>query len=171
MLISNSDAHSAPKLGREANLFDTDLDYFHMVGAMKGEKGFSGTIEFYPEAGKYHLDGHRKCQVRCAPAETRERGSVCPVCGKPMTVGVLNRVSELADRENPVLTREVYSLIPLTEILSELLNCGPSTQKVTSHYEALLHDLGPELKILMDIPLARIETSGGPLLAEAIRRM
>ena len=88
-----------------------------------------------------------------------------------MTVGVLNRVYELADREKPVLTREVYSLIPLTEVLSELLNCGPSTKKVTSHYEALLHDLGPELRILMDIPLGRIEKLGGPLLSEAIRRM
>ena len=171
LLVSNSDAHSASKLGREANLFDTNLDYPHMVGAMKGAKGFSGTIEFYPEAGKYHLDGHRKCRMRCEPLETRERGSLCPVCGKPMTVGVLNRVYELADREKPVLTRDVYSLVPLTEVLSELLNCGPSTKKVASHYEILLHDLGPELRILMNIPLDRIETSGGPLLAEAIRRM
>ncbi len=171
VLVSNSDAHSASKLGREANLFDTKLDYPHMVGAMKGAKGFSGTIEFYPEAGKYHLDGHRKCRMRCEPLETRERGSICPVCGKSMTVGVLNRVYELADREKPVLTRDVYHLIPLTEVLSELLNCGPATKKVISHYEALLHDLGPELRILMDIPLGRIEKSGGPLLAEAIRRM
>jgi DNA helicase II / ATP-dependent DNA helicase PcrA len=171
LLVSNSDAHSASKLGREANLFDTELDYPHMVGALKGEKGFSGTIELYPEEGKYHLDGHRKCRMRCEPLETRKRGGVCPVCGKPMTVGVLNRVYELADREKPVLTREVCSLIPLTEVLSELLNCGPSTKKVASHYEALLHDLGPELRILMDIPLGRIEKSGGPLLSEAIRRM
>jgi ATP-dependent DNA helicase UvrD/PcrA len=171
LLVSNSDAHSASKLGREANLFDTDLDYPHMVRAMKGEKGFSGTIEFYPEEGKYHLDGHRKCRVRCEPLETRERGGLCPVCGKPMTVGVLNRVHELADREKPILTREVHSLIPLTEILSELLDCGPATKRVVNHYEELLRNLGPELGILMEVPLDRIENSGGPLLAEAVRRM
>jgi uncharacterized protein (TIGR00375 family) len=171
LLVSNSDAHSASKLGREANLFDTELDYPHMVGAMKGKKGFSGTIEFYPEEGKYHLDGHRKCQVRCEPPETREREGMCPVCGKPMTVGVLNRVYALADRQKPALTREVHSLIPLTEVLSELLDCGPATKKVAFQYDNLLRDLGPELEILMEVSLSEIEKSGGPLLAEAVTRM
>ncbi|MBW2096110.1 MAG: UvrD-helicase domain-containing protein, partial [Deltaproteobacteria bacterium] len=171
LLVSNSDAHSASKLGREANLFDTTLDYPHMVKAMTGGNGFLGTIEFYPEEGKYHLDGHRKCQVRCNPRETREQGGICPVCGKPMTVGVLNRIYDLADREEPVITKDVHSLIPLTEILSELLGCGPATNKVMTRYELLLQDLGPELEILMKIPLPAIEKAGGGLLAEAVRRM
>lgn len=171
LLVSNSDAHSASKLGREANVFDTVLDYPHMVKALNGGNGFLGTVEFYPEEGKYHLDGHRKCGVRCNPKETREHGGICPVCGKPMTVGVLNRVYELADRAEPVITKKVYSLIPLTEILSELLNCGSGTKKVMTRYELLLQDLGPELKILMKTPFPEIEKSGGALVAEAVRRM
>jgi len=171
LLVSNSDAHSASKLGREANLFDTALDYPHMVRAMTGRDGFLGTVEFYPEEGKYHLDGHRKCRVRFNPNETQEHGGACPVCGKPLTVGVLNRVYELADREEPLLTRDVYSLIPLTEVLSELLDCGPAAKKVTIRYEKLLRDLGPELQILMEMPLPVIEKAGGDFLAEAVSRM
>jgi len=171
LLVSNSDAHSASKLGREANLFDTALDYPHMVKAMTEGKGFLGTVEFYPEEGKYHLDGHRKCQVRCNPRETGQHGGICPVCGKPMTVGVLNRIYDLADREEPVITKDVHSLIPLTEILSELLDCGPATKKVMTRYDLLLQDLGPELHVLMETPLTEIEKTGGGLLAEAIRRM
>ncbi len=171
VLVSNSDAHSPSKLGREANLFDTALDYPHMISAMAGRDGFLGTVEFYPEEGKYHLDGHRKCRVRCDPRETEERKGFCPVCGKPMTVGVLNRIYELADRDEPIITKDVHSLIPLTEILSELLGCGPATKKVMIRYEQLLSDLGPELEILMETPLTALEERGGELLAEAVRRM
>ncbi len=171
LLVSNSDAHSASKLGREANLFDTVLDYPHMIRAMAGENGFLGTIEFYPEEGKYHLDGHRKCQMRLNPQETQEHGGICPVCGKPLTVGVLNRIYDLADREKPILTKDVHSLIPLTEILSELLDCGPATKKVMAQYDKLLGDLGPELEILVHTPFPEIEKTGGELLAEAVRRM
>jgi len=171
VLVSNSDAHSPSKLGREANLFDTALDYPHLVRAMAGGNGFLGTVEFYPEEGKYHLDGHRKCNVRCDPRETEERKGVCPVCGKPMTVGVLNRIYELADRDEPIITKDVHSLIPLTEILSELLGCGPGTKKVMVRYEQLLSDLGPELEILRETPLPALEERGGELLAEAVKRM
>ena len=97
-LVSNSDAHSPPMLGREATTFSTDLDYFAMAGALRTGDGLIGTIEFYPEEGKYHLDGHRKCGVRFEPAQTREHGGSCPKCGKQVTVGVLHRVAELADR-------------------------------------------------------------------------
>ncbi|MFO7598760.1 MAG: UvrD-helicase domain-containing protein [Candidatus Desulfacyla sp.] len=171
LLVSNSDAHSPGKLGREANLFDTHLDYPHMIQAMKTGAGFAGTIEFFPEEGKYHLDGHRKCGVRLHPEETLRLDGICPVCRRPLTVGVLNRIYGLSDRSTPRLFKPFHSLIPLPEILSEILGCGPATQKATLFYEKLVSTLGPELEILMDIPLNRLEASGGPVLAEAVRRM
>jgi DNA helicase-2/ATP-dependent DNA helicase PcrA len=171
LLVSNSDAHSPEKLGREANLFDTRLDYDSLVKAMTEKKGFEGTIEFFPEEGKYHHDGHRKCRVSLHPSETRRHNGLCPKCGKPVTIGVLHRVYELADREAPKLPKPFYSIIPLPEILSEILGCGPSAKKVTGTYEELLASLGPELHILMDAPSKNIERAGGRLLAEAIDRM
>lgn len=171
LLVSNSDAHSPGKLGREANLFETELDYYHMVGAMTGGEGFEGTIEFYPEESKYHLDGHRKCRVCTAPHQTREARGICPICGHPLTVGVLNRVHSLSDRETPRLFKPFLSLIPLPEILSQVLKCGPFTKKVSTQYERLLSELGPELHILTKEPISRISSAGGPLLAEAIARM
>jgi len=171
ILVSNSDAHSPSKLGREANIFDTALDYDHMVRAMSQGDGFQGTIEFFPEEGKYHLDGHRKCQMRLNPMETNSYKGICPSCGKGLTIGVLHRVADLSDRDVPELSKDFYSLIPLPEILSELFSCGPSTKKVTSIYEDLLAGLGPELQILMDLPIKDIEIKGGILLAKAIDRM
>ncbi|MBW2066605.1 MAG: UvrD-helicase domain-containing protein [Deltaproteobacteria bacterium] len=171
LLVSNSDAHSPSKIGREANIFDTDLDYDHILGAMISREGFEGTIEFFPEEGKYHFDGHRKCSVRLHPKETREHEGICPACGKPLTIGVFNRVEELADRDDPSISKAFFSLIPLTEILSEIYDCGPSTKRVTTVYEDLLAGIGPELYILMDAPLGDIESHGGMLLAKAIERM
>ncbi|RPJ19100.1 MAG: hypothetical protein EHM26_08460, partial [Desulfobacteraceae bacterium] len=171
LLVSNSDAHSPEKLGREANLFSTHLDYDSLVKAMTEKKGFEGTIEFFPEEGKYHYDGHRKCRLSLHPSETTRRNGLCPKCGKPVTVGVLHRVYELSDREAPKLPKPFYSIIPLPEILSEILGCGPSAKKVTTAYEERLAALGPELHILMDAPSKDIERAGGRLLAEAIDRM
>lgn len=171
LLVSNSDAHSPSKLGREANLFDTKLDYTHMIQAMIKGHGFIGTIEFFPEEGKYHMDGHRKCGIRLLPAETDKYQGICPVCKKSLTVGVLNRIRELSDRDAPRLSKDFFSLIPLPEVLSELLSCGAATKKVMFLYERLLSELGAELKILLDVPVIDIETVGGPVLAEAIDRM
>lgn len=171
LLVSNSDAHSPAKLGREANIFDAPLDYEAIQAAMIRKHGFGGTIEFFPEEGKYHLDGHRKCRLRLRPDETRLHQGICPTCGSPLTVGVLNRVDELADREAPKITTDFFSLIPLTEILSEIYEVGPSAKKVLSIYEELLALLGPETRILMESPLEDIEAAGGPLLAEGIKRM
>jgi DNA helicase-2/ATP-dependent DNA helicase PcrA len=97
-LVSNSDAHSPQKIGREACVFDTDLDYFAIRRALEAGQGYAGTVEFFPEEGKYHLDGHRKCGVCLAPAETRRYGGRCPSCGKPLTLGVVHRIDDLADR-------------------------------------------------------------------------
>ncbi len=170
-LVSNSDAHSPSKLGREANIFNTTLDYNSMIKAMKEKDDFLGTIEFYPEEGKYHMDGHRKCNLMLHPHDTIKNNGICPTCGKPVTVGVFHRVAELSDRETPKLTKPFHSLIPLSEILSEILDSGPDTKTVVTAYEKLLNDLGPEIDILINRDLKDIEAAGGALLSTAISRM
>lgn len=175
-LVSNSDAHSPQKLAREANLFNTELSYPAMFAALKtgDPAAFGGTIEFFPEEGKYHYDGHRKCSIRWDPKETIKNKGLCEVCGKPVTVGVMHRVEELADRERdfrPTSRHPYKSLIPLPEILAEMYGIGVAAKRVTETYETLLEKLGPELNILMHIPLDDIARVGGALLAEALRRM
>ncbi len=175
-LVSNSDAHSPAKLGREANIFDGEFSYPAMLTALKnGSSGhFLGTIEFFPEEGKYHLDGHRSCQVRLTPAETAAHQGHCPVCGKRVTVGVLNRVEALADRpfgSQPSAARPFHSLIPLPEVLAEILAVGAGTKAVAAKLEKLLRQFGSEITILTEIPLSELQRAGGSLLAEGIRRM
>jgi len=171
-LISNSDAHSPDKLGREANLFNTTLSYPGILDAMKTGVGFDGTIEFYPEEGKYHLDGHRKCDIRMSPEESKTYNGICPKCGKPLTLGVLYRVNELADRfDKEIVAPHFDSLIPLKEILSEILQKGPNTKTVAVHYQTAIEKLGSEFSILRDCPLDKIETTHIPLLSEAIKRL
>ncbi len=173
-LVSNSDAHSPAKLGREACAFDTALDYFAMRAALESGEGYAGTVEFFPEEGKYHLDGHRGCGVRLSPAETRQMGGICPTCGKPVTVGVMHRVEDLADRPEgarPAGAAPFRSLIPLCEVLAELEGVGPASRAVERAYEKLLAQLGPELVVLEQAPVEEIRRAGSPLLAEAITRM
>ena len=132
-LVSNSDAHSPQKLGREANIFETDLSYYAMFEALKTKKGFLGTYEFFPEEGKYHMDGHRKCDVCLDPRESIKLNDICPVCGKPLTIGVLNRVENLADRENPQKPEGSPGfeyIIPLPEIIAEFTGTAPTTKAV-----------------------------------------
>jgi uncharacterized protein (TIGR00375 family) len=173
-LVSNSDAHSAAKIGREANVLDTEISYESLMNAIKTRKGFLGTIEFFPEEGKYHYDGHRDCGVSLSPKETIYHNYLCPVCGKKLTIGVMHRVEKLADREHgfklagaPAFT----SIIPLPEIIAEGFKCGVNTKKVDALYFRLLAQLGNEFRILMDAPLDDIERAGTPLLREAISRM
>jgi len=175
-LMSNSDAHSAGKVGRESNRFDCEPSFLAIREALrKGEgKGFLGTIEFFPEQGKYHLDGHRKCRCRMHPAETSRRGGVCPVCGKKVTVGVMNRVEALADRpegRRPPGAPPYDRLVSLAEVMGEVKDAGPQTKGVQAACERLLRRLGPELAILTQVPLEEIEREGGRVLAEGIRRM
>lgn len=174
-LISNSDAHSGEKLGREANLLSGEMSFPALRSALRKDDGparFEGTLEFYPEEGKYHLDGHRKCGVVLEPAETAKHKGICPVCGKELTIGVLNRVFELADRTAPVSSagQKFSSLVPLTEVLSEILGTGPSTKKVMGMYDQLLRDFGSELDILQNAPVEDLKRSSA-ILAEAIDRM
>lgn len=175
-LISNSDAHSGEKLGRETNLFQGELSYEGIYRALRGEglgQKFLGTVEFFPEEGKYHLDGHRKCGVVLDPQETKARGGLCPVCGKPLTLGVLSRVLDLADREHPERPAGhpgYVSLVPLREIIGEILNQGPNTKKVHEMYYRTLTTLGSELTVLRHVPLEDIRRIH-PALAEAVSRV
>jgi superfamily I DNA/RNA helicase len=160
-------------LGREATVFDTDLDYFAIRRALETGAGHVGSVEFFPEEGKYHVDGHRKCGVRMQPQQTREHGGTCPECGKPLTVGVLSRVEELADRPEgirPDGAADFRSLIPLPEIMSEILGAGPKSKTVLGEIDKLTAALGPELVILQDMPLDDIQAYS-PLLAEAVARL
>lgn len=177
-LVSSSDAHSPQKLGREATQFTCDLDYFGIRNALKNGEGYHGTVEFFPEEGKYHEDGHRDCKTRLTPEETLALDGVCPVCKKPVTVGVLHRVAKLADRtaeevikHKPATAGHVTSLIPLTEIIGEVLGKGVATKSTLLKYEALLQELGSEYEILQSVPLGDIARTGGDLLAEAIARL
>ncbi len=175
-LVSNSDAHSGEKLAREANVFSGEPGYETIFKALKNEgvgHAFLGTVEFFPEEGKYHLDGHRKCGVVLDPRESQKLGSICPVCGKPLTVGVLNRVMSLADREQPEQPKGspgYTSLIPLPEVLSEILNVGPRTKTVFGLYARLVHAFGSELNVLQHVPLESLQPYSRAL-AEGIRRM
>ncbi len=175
-LTSNSDAHSPAKLGREATIFDCDPSYFAVRRALETGEGYVGTVEFFPEEGKYHMDGHRRCGIRLDPRETLAQGGRCPVCGEPVTVGVAHRVELLADRSEadavpPPTAGEVASLVPLPEVLSELSGSGPSSKAVAHSYDRLLAALGPELSILGEVPVEDIAHGSSPLLAEAITRL
>ncbi|WP_349305931.1 UvrD-helicase domain-containing protein [Pseudofrankia sp. DC12] len=173
-LVSNSDAHSPPMLGREATALSCDLDYFAIKDALRTGAGYTGTVEFFPEEGKYHHDGHRACGVRFTPAETKAAGGACPSCGKPLTVGVLHRVDALADRETlhvPATAGQVRSFVALPEIVGEILGVGPKSKAVATQVGSLVERLGPELGILGDVELAAIGAAGSAELVEAVGRL
>ena len=173
-LVSNSDAHSPPILGREASLFDTELDYFAIRRALETGRGYQGTLEFFPEEGKYHLDGHRACGVRLAPAETRRLGGRCPACRKPLTVGVLHRVEALADRPEgtrPAGAAGFSCLVQLPEIVGEVLGVGARSKAVAAVAAGLAERVGPELHVLRDAPLEALAKASSPLVAEAVGRV
>ncbi|MBI3314542.1 MAG: hypothetical protein HYZ86_01190 [Candidatus Omnitrophica bacterium] len=176
ILVSNSDAHSPPKLGREANIFNTEFSYRGILNALKDpkDKGLVGTLEFFPEEGKYHYDGHRVCQTRLHPKETMAHKGLCPVCGKPVTVGVMARVEALADRpegEKSPRWRPYTSLVPLPELIAEAKDVGPSSKQVQETLMNMLAKLGSEFHILMDAPVDTIKRSAGDIVAEGIARM
>ena len=173
-LISNSDAHSPGKLGREANLFDIELSYQNLAGAIQEGKGLAGTIEFFPEEGKYHFDGHRKCGLCISPRETAGYGNKCPVCGKKITIGVLNRIEQLADREEGFVLptgRPFESLVPLPEVIGASMGISAAGKKAAETYERMTGALGPEFAILREVPVEDIRKAAGPLVAEGIRRL
>ena len=176
-LTSNSEAHSPGKLGREATRFSCAPDYFAIRSALETGEGYEGTVEFFPEEGKYHMDGHRACGVRLDPKQTIAMGGRCPVCGKPVTVGVAHRVEALANRSEaaaeadpPATAGMVKSLVPLPEILSEITGTGVGSKATIHAYDRTIAALGPELDILDAVPLEDIAAIH-PLLGEAIDRL
>ncbi|NNF98733.1 MAG: UvrD-helicase domain-containing protein [Desulfobacteraceae bacterium] len=175
-LVSNSDAHSPMKLGREANLFDCELSFDAIRSTLEtgDTHRFKGTFEFYPDQGKYHADGHRKCGICLWPVETMKHKGICPVCGKALTLGVLYRVEELADRKpgiKPDRHHPFYNLIPLDDILSEIYQVGAGSKKVKTVWQKLVEKLGPEFRILHELDKETIDAAGIALLGEAIVKM
>jgi len=174
-LVSHSDAHSPKNLAREADIFDAELSYEGLSRALRGggRDELIGTIEFYPEEGKYHYDGHRSCGLRWHPRQTIRAGGICPVCGRKVTVGVLHRVEELADRPEgvrPPSARGYESLVPLPEVIGDALGAGPESKKVKELYFRLLSRIGPELFVLREAPLEEV-SKVDPLVAEGVRRV
>ena len=173
-LISNSDAHSPAKLGREANLFDIPLSYEGLYQAIQTGEGLGGTIEFFPEEGKYHMDGHRKCGLRLTPSETVKYNGKCPVCGRKITIGVSHRIGELADRPEGYVkpgAKPFESLMPLPEVIGASVGRGPAGVRVQREYRRLLAELGPEFEILRNLPLEQIRRTAGTRIAEGIERL
>jgi uncharacterized protein (TIGR00375 family) len=176
-LVSNSDAHSPAKLGREVTLFDLPAaSYDGIVAAMKERdpSRFLGTIEFFPQEGKYHYDGHRACGVVLAPREAMVKGNRCPVCGKPLTIGVMHRVEELADRsEGEGATGKISyrSLVPLEEVIAQAIGFRPGTKSVIQEYERLITHFGSEFRILLDLPEDELRKATSPRVLQAIRKV
>lgn len=177
-LTSNSDAHSLRKIGREANVFEIDADklsYDEIIRVLycKDPKEFLYTIEFFPEEGKYHLDGHRDCKFSCLPQQTKKLKGLCPVCGKRLLVGVLNRVDELADRELGFIPSRAVpfkNVIPLEEIIAETFGVGAGSKKVIATYDAIVGKI-PEFEVLLDLSEDQISTLGYPDIAKSILRV
>ncbi|MDO8639447.1 MAG: endonuclease Q family protein [bacterium] len=172
-LISNSDAHSPQKIGREANCFDTDISYFAITEAIKSKdpKKFLFTIEFFPEEGKYHFDGHRACEIRFSPKETKKYHGICPVCAKPLTVGVLSRIEILADKPEgfiPANAIPFYSLVPLEEVIADSLGKNTGTKEVVKEYNNLIEKAGSEFDILLNIPREELEKMSLPQIVDGI---
>lgn len=173
-LISNSDAHSPAKLGREANLLDGELSYEGLYEAVQYGRGLEGTVEFFPEEGKYHLDGHRKCNLCLSPGQTKAYGGKCPVCGRKLTIGVSHRVEELSDRPEGFQREQAKpfeSLVPLPEVIAASLGHAPTSTRVQKEYETMIRRLGPEFEILREVPVEDIRKAAGYLIGEGIERL
>jgi len=180
-LVSNSDAHSLDKLGREANVFEMpepSYDELHRILSTRDATKFVETIEFFPEEGKYHADGHRACHFWCEPEETRRRNGLCPSCGKPLTVGVLHRVADLADREEDAprpgdgpASVPHRSIIPLAELVGSVVGVGPTSKKVKAEVDRLVADGRTEFGVLLDEPASELSRVTSPEIVAAILAM
>lgn len=173
-LVSNSDAHSPSKLGREANLLNIDCSYEGLYRAIQTGEGLEGTVEFFPEEGKYHFDGHRKCGVSLSPVEAERLGGICPVCGKKLTMGVDHRVEQLADRAEGFVKKDgkkYESLVPLPEVISTCMGYSAASKKVQGCFEQMIQTLGTEFDILRNVPSEDIKSCAGERIAEGIENV
>ena len=174
-IVSNSDAHSAAKLGREANILNCELEYASIIDAIKsGDERFVGTIEFFPEEGKYHYDGHAKCNISLSPTQSKKTNNLCPKCGKMLIIGVMNRVDQLADFTEdykPKKHKTVEYIVPLEVILSEVLHVGTQSKKLKTEYEKILFEFDDEFSFLRKVSTKQIEKSGRDDLALALTKM
>lgn len=175
-LVSNSDSHSLHRIGREANVFDTELDYYRIIEAIKskGPDKFLYTIEFFPEEGKYHYDGHRLCKVSFSPEESKKHNLKCPVCRASLTIGVLARVDQLADRAEgfkPQSAIPYKNMVPLDQIIADALSLGESTKAVWAEYEKLVRIFGNEFNILFEASREELDKATLPQIAEGIKRV
>ena len=173
-LVSNSDAHSPSKLGREANLLDIDCSYEGLYRAIQTGEGLEGTVEFFPKEGKYHFDGHRKCGVSLSPVEAERLGGICPVCGKKLTMGVDHRVEQLADRAEGFVKKDgkkYESLVPLPEVISACMGYSTASKKVQGCFEQMIQTLGTEFDILRNVPSEDIKSCAGERIAEGIENV
>jgi uncharacterized protein (TIGR00375 family) len=175
-LISNSDSHSPSRIGREANVFNCKMDYYEIINVLKtkDKNKFLYTIEFFPQEGKYHFDGHRTCGVRLSPKESARNKNMCPKCGKPITVGVMNRVEQLSDRPEGFIPKDVIpfkNLIPLDEIIAEAKKIGKTSQAVIKEYYSLIGRYQTEFNILLDVPEETLRRSTSPQIAEGVIRV
>ena len=173
-LISNSDAHSPSKLGREANLLNIDCSYEGLYQAIQTGQGLEGTVEFFPEEGKYHFDGHRKCGVSLSPVEAERLDGICPVCGKKLTMGVDHRVEQLADRAEGFVKKDgkkYESLVPLPEVISACMGYSTASKKVQGCFEQMIQTLGTEFDILRNVPSEDIKSCAGERIAEGIENV
>jgi uncharacterized protein (TIGR00375 family) len=173
-IISNSDAHSPEKIGREGNVFDTDLSYYSIIEAIKTKKGFIETIEFYPQEGKYYGDGHRACNIYMDSKDSLLYNEICPICGKPLTVGVINRIEKLADKSKgfiPENSVPFKSIVPLKEIISEALGIGSGTKGVNIEYQKLISSFKSEFGILLDVPFEELKEVASSNIVEGIKRV
>jgi uncharacterized protein (TIGR00375 family) len=170
-IISNSDAHSPEKIGREANVFDVNLDYYSITEALKTRKGFLETIEFYPQEGKYFGDGHRACNIYMNSKDSLTYNEICPVCGKPLTVGVMNRIEKLADKPEGFVPEGAVpfrSIVPLKEIIGEALGVGSGTKSVDAEYQKLIKAFKSEFNILLDVSFEELKEVAFSQIAEGI---
>ena len=173
-LVSNSDAHSPSKLGREANLLNIDCSYEGLYQAIQTGQGLEGTVEFFPEEGKYHFDGHRKCGISLSPVEAERLGGICPVCGKKLTMGVDHRVEQLADRAEGFVKKDgkkYESLVPLPEVISACMGYSTASKKVQGCFEQMIQTLGTEFDILRNVPSEDIKSCAGERIAEGIENV
>ena len=175
-LISNSDAHSPANIGREANVFSGKMDYYQIIESLKNrdKEKFLATIEFFPQEGKYHWDGHRNCKVCFSPSQTRENDYRCPGCGKKLTVGVAHRVEDLSDREEGFVPEDkvpFYSLVPLAEIIAEARGVGKKTMTVENEYHKLVQSLEGEFNILLNASREDLVKFTSGKIADGILRM